>query len=193
FLSRPGHEVVALLQAEDADLGLASPMEPPEGLRARALLHDPYLVVVPAARSEGAEAYLRGEAALPFLRYSLKQLIGRRIEAQLRRLRAELPRRFEFESTRTILSLVAQGRAWTITTALNLAATPEVSAGLRALPLPDAAFSRRIALLQREDLHPRLLDEVEALLRPLLEAEVVAPMLAREPGLEGVFRLLEDQ
>jgi hypothetical protein len=49
---------------------------------------------------------------LPLIRWSAQSHIGAEIERQLRRMRVEIPRRFEFDSGSTILSMVAAGIGW---------------------------------------------------------------------------------
>ena len=96
FLSRPSHDILSLLQADDVDIGIASAPEFSEvRLDERPLLRDPYVLIVPRAQDQPPAAYLNAETDLAFLRYSKKQLIGRRVEVQLRRLRKDIPHRME--------------------------------------------------------------------------------------------------
>ena len=127
------------------------------------------------------------------MRYSRKQLIGRRIEAQLRRLDLRLPWRMEFESTHAILSMVAAGRAWTITTALNYARAQRYHAGVRLTPFPGKAFSRQISLFRRDDLPAAIHDMVARILRGAIARLVIEPTIARHPWLRETFRLLPGQ
>lgn len=193
FLSRPSHDIITLLQSDDVDIGIASAAEfsAPRLVEAP-LLRDPYVLIAPRARSDPPEAYLKGETGLAFLRYSKKQLMGRRIETQLRRLRKDAPARLEFESTPPILSLIAEGGAWTITTALNFACAYRHHDHIRAMPFPDAGFARRLSLFRREDLPDSLMGLVEEALRPLIAARIIGPALAKEPWLDGGFRLLDE-
>ena len=192
FLSRPSHDVISLLQSEDADIGIASRAdgETPD-LVERRLLRDPYLVVLPCGQTASVRDCLSGQMDLPFLRYSKRHIMGRCVEAQLRRLNIVIPSRFEFESTVAILSLVARGHAWTITTALNLATMQSGLGRLRAHPLPEAGFAREISLYQRGDMHVRFLDAMEAALRPEVQTMIVDPMIDRDPALRPMFHLLE--
>lgn len=191
FLSRPSHETIALLQAEDVDMGIATTGEfGQSGLIELPLLRDPYVLVVPRIRSETAEAYLNGQTGLTFLRYSKKQLIGRRIEAQLRRLRMDIPQQLEFESTQPILSLIAEGHAWTITTALNFACGFRHHDRIQAMALPGGGFARRLSLFSRADLPGGLIAQVDARLRTLIESRILAPALVAAAWLDGDFRIL---
>ena len=49
-------------------------------------------------KTVASEDFLAGTSGLPLLRYSRDQIIGTQIEAHLKRIKASLPNRFEFES-----------------------------------------------------------------------------------------------
>ena len=191
FLSRPSHETIALLQAEDVDIGIASTTEVTETrLVDSPLLRDPYLLIVPHDRVDPPEAYLGAETGLALLRYSKQQLIGQRVDVQLRRLRKDIPRRLEFESTQPILSLIAEGHAWTITTALNFACAYRQHDRIKAMPMPDGSFARYLSLFRRDDLPESLVVLVDGRLRSLIQSRIIEPAVNLAPWLEGEFQLL---
>ncbi|MGI3186986.1 LysR family transcriptional regulator [Nioella aestuarii] len=191
FLSRPSHDILTLLQSDEIDLGIASAAEfRVMRLTEAPLLRDPYVLVVPRDQKQSAGDYVGGRVDLPFLRYSKKQLMGRRIEVQLKRLRLDLPSRLEFESTPAIMSLIAEGKAWTITTALNVASADRYHDQIAIIPLPGAGFVRRLSIFRAEDLPVSLFETLDKSLRPLLQDRIIAPMVAAHPWLADDFRLL---
>ena len=191
FLSRPSHEIISLLQSEEVDLGIASATEFRDTqLMEAPLMRDPYVLVVPSDGEFTAEACLNGQSGLPFLRYSKRLMLGQRVEVQLRRLRRDLPNQLEFESTQAILSLIAEGRAWTITTALNIATAHRDRERIRVMPLSDGVFSRRLSLFWRQDLPDAVVTLVNDTLRTLVQAQIVDGTLDRIPWLAEDFRLL---
>lgn len=191
FQSAPSHEILGQLQSDETDIGIASFDEVLAGpLMQRPLLRDPFVIAAPRDCTHSAQDYLSNNTDLPFLRYSKRQIIGRRIEAQLRRLRLDIPRRIELESTAAALSLVAKGQAWTITTALNCASLLQFMGELRVMPMPDGAFARQLSVFGREDLPAGLLDLVETHLRALIDDHVIKPMITVEPKLKDQLRLL---
>lgn len=191
FLSRPSHDILTLLQSDEIHLGIASGAEfRVLQLTEAPLLRDPYVLVAPKVRTAPAGAYLGGEVDLPFLRYSRKLLMGRRIEAQLRRQRLDLPSRLEFESTPAILSLIARGAAWTITTALNVASADRNHDRISVLPLTGPGFARQLSVFRTEDLPHSLFRALDQSLRPLLHDRIIDPMVAAHPWLDGDFSLL---
>ncbi|WP_420859891.1 LysR family transcriptional regulator [Marivivens marinus] len=194
MLSRPSHEVVELLETEQVDVGIAAAMDRESpGLIEEPILRDPFILVTPRSLPGPAPdlTALQGQAdALPLLRYSRKQQIGRRIEAQLRRLGARFPQRMEFESTHAILAMVAAGRGWTITTALTFARAQRYHGDLCAAPFPGRAFSRTIALICREDLPAPIRTLIETGLRGAVQRQVIDQTVARYPWLAGRFEML---
>ncbi len=194
MLSRPSHEVIDLLESEQVEIGIAASMDHARiGLIEEALLRDPFILVtpkrVPALPSDLSELQ-NMQDALPLLRYSRTQQIGRRIEAQLRRLGARLPQRMEFESTHAILAMVAAGRGWTITTALTFARAQRYHDELRAVPFPGRPFARTISLTCAEGLPASIRGLIEQSLRSAVQRLVLAPTLARYPWLAESFALL---
>ncbi len=192
FLSRPSHDILTLLQSDDIDIGIASTAEyRVTRLGEVPLLRDPYVLVVPPERGDEPADYLHGRTELPFLRYSKRQLMGRRIEAQLRRLRLDIPSPLEFESTAAILRMVADGYGWTITTALNLQFIGGAAMRLNIMRFPDAGFVRQLSAFQAETLPAPVFEVFDGIVRQLMQDMVIDPAVARCPWLEGEFRLLD--
>ena len=193
ILSRPSHEIMDLLQSEQVDIGIATSTEQDvTGLTEQPMLRDPYLLVTPL----DVEPVFDINQLMPlsddlyFLRYSKRLMIGRRIEAQLRRIGIRVPGRMEFESTQAILSLVAAGRGWTITTALNYARSREYHSRVRLMPFPAKPFARQISVFKRDDLPAGLQDLFAKVVRQSFQPLVFDPILAQHPWLSGQLRLL---
>lgn len=194
ILSRPSHEIFELLQSEQVDVGVATSADHAfDDLHEEAILTDPYLLVTPlnheAAHGDQL-ATLAKQREFPLLRYRKDQLIGRRVEAQLRRLSLFVPAQIELESTRAILSMVAHGHGWTITTALNFTQAQRYHDQLRLEPFPGKSFSRQISLFKRDDLPARVYDFIAASLRRSVQKSVVEPLVERHPWLQGRVEVL---
>lgn len=195
FLSRPTHDILDLLLSDQIDIGVATAVDiETTGFTEAPILRDPFVLVMPAAVTteipEPVDLMAKAND-LPFLRYSNRQLLGRRIEAQLRRMNLHLPRQLEFETTHIILSLVAAGRGWTVTTALSFARAQRYHAKMRVQPFPGAAFAREISLFAREDVPSVVTETGLRVIRQGVARMVIAPMLARYPWLADGFRLLD--
>ena len=194
MLSRPTHEVTELLHSKQIDVGVASSTDHDAfDVIETPFLRDPFLLVAPIEIDDPALdlAKLRDAGdRLPLLRYSRKQHVGRQIEAQLRRLGARFPERMEFESTHAILSMVAAGKGWAITTALSFARAPRYHSEVRAMPFPKRPFARHISLICQEDLPPSIRGLIEDGVRTATKRLVIDPTVARYPWLEEGFVLL---
>lgn len=190
-MTRPTHDVIDLLESEQVDLGIASGMASQRfGLIEDAILHDPYILVLPAGVTDEhgtVDALHSLQDRLPLIRHSRKQQIGQQIEAHLRRIKARFPERMEFESTHAILSMVAAQRGWTITTALAFAQAQRDHAALQPVPFPGRAFSRKISLFCREDLPSSIRLLVDRSLRDTLQRHVLTPVHQKHPWLAESF------
>ncbi len=101
--TRPSHEILSRILSQDVDIGIATqPQFSQPGLIEIPLLRDPFVLAIPAGHSQTPEDLLKGTSALPLLRYSSEQIMGAQVETQLRRLRLNIPNRFEFDSKRSL-------------------------------------------------------------------------------------------
>lgn len=189
-LTRPSHETLQMLRDQDVDIGIAARPQFDQGdLIEYPVLRDPFVLAVPATATADAALYLEGQSPLPLLRYSRDQIIGRQVDAQLRRLRRDLPNRFEFESNQTIMSMVAEGAGWAITTPTNYIRATRFQRQVSLLPFPDKGFARYLSVFTT-DLHPSTAAEVVAsTLRQLVQTRAIDPAVARIPWLSEVFTL----
>lgn len=190
-LTRPSHEVISLIQKREIDVGVGT--EPSFGLASVAhypLLRDPFVLVVPRQSSHDAEAYLEDGTGLPFLRYSHRLIMGTRIETQLKRMRLDLPQRFEFESNQSLLGLVADGAGWTITTPTNYLRARRFHGQIALLPFPGKDFGRDLTLYMAKGYSSDVLSLIDTSLRRLIETKAIEPLIKSHPWLREKFRLL---
>ncbi len=187
--SRPSHEILQLLTDRRIEAGVATvPSEGLAGLEQRVLLRDPYVVVVPSG--EPCPDFSEPRPDLPFLRYSSKQHIGRQIEAQLNRLRIQLPHRMSAESNQALMTMVAAGQGWTISTATCFTRAKSLWHGLSLHPFPRAQFAREIALITVPGSATILAEMLESMLRTLIHSRTLEPAVAQVPFLEDHFVML---
>ena len=191
-LTRPSHDILALLDSRAVDLGLATrPDAEPESIREWPLLRDPYVVALPLAASEDPADLLKGKSDLPFLRYSDDQLMGRQISAHLRRQRLELPQRFCFESTQSMMGMIADGKGWAITTPTNYQRAHRFCHQVQIVPLPGPGFARYISLFARADFDTATAQRVWQVMRRLIRDYVISPAVRQTPWLDGALHMPE--
>ncbi|HBM62175.1 MAG TPA: LysR family transcriptional regulator [Citreicella sp.] len=194
LVTAPSHEIVEAMRARSLHIGIsASPGGVMEGVIEYPLARDPFILVAPRDRMSelgGPEALMR---ALPFLRYDRDQMIGRQIEAHLARLKLDFPERFEIGAHLSLMTLVARGMGWAITTPLGYMRAARMHDRLEAHPLPFTPFARTIALFAAADWADRVPRDVARTMRMLVADQVMGPALRQLPWLDGKLRLIEPE
>ena len=191
--SRSSNDVLQLLRNGELDLGVvSSPSEDVIDLQEYPVLRDPFVLAVPVGNNLKAEEYLADTSGLPFLRYIRSQIISNQIEAQLRRLKVSLPRRFEIESNQSMMAMVAEGGGWAITTPLCYMRASRFHTRVELLPLPTkGAFSRYISLFTTPECADSVSNVFLQSLRLLLAERTIEPLVDTSPWLGGEFELLQ--
>ena len=112
---------------------------------------EPYLLVVPRGlEAEFAELDLREILARHRLvRHSERSYVGAQVERHLSRLGIRPPRAFEFDTSDSLVAMVATGMGVAITTPLCLLQGLAHAAQVSALPLPGPGFFRELLLVTR--------------------------------------------
>lgn len=189
--TRPSHEILRLLKERRLDVGVAA--RPPAdlaGLIEMPLLRDPFVLALPVGCRERPEDLLEGRGRLPLLRYAREQVMGRLIEAHLRRTRRTLPNRFELESNQSILGMVADGSGWAITTPASFSRAKRFQGLITLHPMPGKGFSRFVSLFAIEPYPQATVDLIAGSLRRLVTRYFVEPMAQSHPWLAPDFRVL---
>jgi len=187
LVTAPSHEISAALQSRRLDLAAAASAGAAlEGVVEYPMVRDPFILVTP--RGEDAGAVER----LPFLRYDREQLIGRQIEAHLAREGLDFPERFELGAHLALMTLVARGVGWAVTTPLGYMRAARHHDHISAHPLPWTPFSRTISLFALADWADSVPRDLAATIRALVQGQVIEPALRQLPWLEGELTLLDD-
>ncbi|MFC6792204.1 LysR family transcriptional regulator [Methylobacterium komagatae] len=125
---------------------------------------EPYVLIVPRAiaatlENQGLEEIL---AKHRLVRHSERSFVGSQVERHLSRLGIRPPRAFEFDTSDSLIAMVATGMGVGITTPLCLLQGIAHAAQVGVLPLPGPSFSRDLLLVTRRDdlssLAPRIVD-----------------------------------
>ena len=145
------------------------------------VLAEPFVAVMPRGR---------GRDGLPLIQYTARHLMGRQIAAHLARLNIRLAHRYELDSYRAILAMVAAGEGWTILTPLALHHAASLRAAVDVAALPFAPLDRTLSLSARAGVLRDMPGQIALQLRGLMQAQVVAPALAEWPWLKDSLRVL---
>lgn len=166
-----------MVVAADLDLGA-------DWAEVHSLMREPFLLAAPKGRFDAAPTR-RDLLDMPMIRYSVRQIMGRQIEAHLAREHFEPPHRFELDSYHAIMALVADGAGWAMTTPLGYMRARRFHGAVDLLPSPFAPLSRDLVLMARKDTLDDLPGRVAALVAGFLQAEIVDACLADMPWLKG--------
>ncbi|MCA0045169.1 LysR family transcriptional regulator [Celeribacter litoreus] len=147
------------------------------------LLQDPFVAVVPKGSEEASKT-------LPLIQYTRRHAMGRLLLEHLTTHGIALTHRFELDSYRAIIAMVAGGAGWTILSSLGVLNAGRYADEVDVLPLPVAPLSRRLSLTVRRDGMSEMAREVAEQLTPLLQEQVVDIMVDRHPWLGGYLKVL---
>lgn len=171
-------------------------------LTQRPLFAEPWVLVLPR------KALPRGQAprtlaelktlpallgdAVPLVRYTARSVIGQQVDRFLRHVGLEAPRRFEFDATDALLSLVAAGLGWAISTPLCLWQSRAWLDQVQVLPLPATRLGRRdFFLLSHARERDGLDDEIARVTRQVLAHDLLPALKKRMPALPDDLLVLE--
>lgn len=121
---------------------------------------------------------------LPIVRYTQRSNIGMLIDQLLSHAGVEAPRRFEFDATDSLLSLVASGVGWAVTSPLCLLQSEHHAKRVRISRLPGSVYQgRRFYLVYRNETSGSSTKELVALTREILEIQLQSKLKAINPTL----------
>ena len=150
-------------------------------LERKPVLHEPFMLAIPrdfAATRKGITLPALCDA-LPLIRYTSRSNIGTVQERYLRRRRIEPPHRLEFDSSSSIVEMVAAGLGWAMTTPLCLVQSGVNLESVALRPLDGAPLMRSLYVIARQNELPgtcdRIRDIVSALVRDLLAQRLRGP------------------
>lgn len=154
----------------------------------RLLFSESWVAVYPKGHTVPPLASLKAltdaAGALPLIRYSQRSVIGQQIERFLRHVGVQSPRRYEFDATDPLLSLVASGLGWAVTTPLCLWQSRQYLGEVHVLPLPPARLGQRhFFLLSREGEWAGLDDEVVRVTREVIRHSTAPAIRQALPAL----------
>ncbi|KAI3602684.1 Transcriptional regulator, LysR family (plasmid) [Cupriavidus necator H850] len=121
---------------------------------------------------------------LPLIRYTQRSVIGQQVERFLRHIGVDAPRRFEFDATDPLLSLVAAGLGWAVTSPLCLWQSRAWVEEIDLVPLPPSRLGQRdFFLIYRGAEWSDIADDIARITCAVLERELVPAMRAMLPAL----------
>lgn len=181
-----------LMQGRELDLSVTSCMSHLPGISRSALFSERFCVVLPATNQiKKFGSLLDLSRRLPFLRYSSRSMIGQQIDEYLLRNGDSLERFCEFDTTDPLLSLIASGAGFGLSTPLCIWQSRQFLSNLRVLPLSTffregrayPYVSRTLYLGYRTGELGALPTEVRALIQIAIRKQI-APEITKALALE---------
>lgn len=172
------------------------------GIRRQKLFSEPYFVVLPKSfEADGLTSLTDLSHHLQLIRYSARSVIGQHVDSYLASNSDHIERTCEFDATDPMLSLVAAGLGFAITTPMCIWQSRHYAPDIRVVPLsafsrhgrPYHALSRSFFLAFRENELGNLPTDLYDLLRRAYDKQVskdIAKALSLKP--EDVFLVEED-
>ena len=186
------------LEARQLDMAVTtSGLTQAPGIRRQKLFSEPYFVVLPKSFEVDRFTTLADLSRhLQLIRYSARSVIGQHVDAYLAANSENVERTCEFDATDPMLSLVAAGLGFAISTPLCVWQSRQYIPDLRVVPLsafsrhgrPYTGLSRSFFLAFRENELGHLPSDLYDLLRRAYERQVsrdIAKALSLSP--EDVF------
>jgi DNA-binding transcriptional LysR family regulator len=193
LLTGQSHRHAAALLAHKVDILMSDdPVANHPELYRRALIREPFVLVLPREFSEPKSSLRVLAASADFIRYNNGTVIGRTIEHQLQHWGINPPLRLQLDNSSAIVSAVRAGLGWSITTPLCMLESGLTSGNVQILPVPGGEFFRELTLIAHQNelgqLPRQLADDTIAVLKsryiPLIEQH--APWLLSSIGLGDV-------
>jgi DNA-binding transcriptional LysR family regulator len=154
----------------------------------RLLFSESWVAVFPKGHAVQALTSARELSALPgglpLIRYSQRSVTGQQIERFLRHIGVQAPRAYEFDATDPLLSLVASGLGWALSTPLCLWQSRQYLDDVVVIPIPATRLGQRhFFLLSREDEWAGLDEHIARVTRDVIRQDTTAAIRQCMPGL----------
>jgi DNA-binding transcriptional LysR family regulator len=136
---------------------------------------EPYVLVVPREFTEELQQFdLRDILEKHRLvRHSERSYVGAQVERHLGRLGIRPPRAFEFDTSDSLVGMVATGMGVAITTPLCLLQGIAHAAKVGVMPLPGPSFSRQLLVLTRKGDLPELAPRIAEIARSTITTQAL--------------------
>ncbi|SEK08493.1 DNA-binding transcriptional regulator, LysR family [Variovorax sp. OK605] len=132
----------ASIESRQLDLAVTTSLHGSAGIARTPLFSEKFYAVLPPGFDAGPLGSLAElERQLKFIRYSARSVIGQQVDDYLQRSGDMLERTYEFDTTDPLLSLVANGMGFALTTPLCIWQSRQFLPDIRVLPM--SAFVRR--------------------------------------------------
>ena len=147
------------------------------------ILREKFVLVTARGAYSANLDWSRQLSQLPLIQYSEAMPMGRMVSTHLKRIGFYAPRRFSFETSRSVIATVAKAGGWTLTTPLGILDANRFKDQIDVYPLPFAGLSRQVYLINRTDELGSLPETLAKQFRALLQQEAVREFARLAPRM----------
>src|SRR5690554_6804636 len=156
------------------------------------LFREKFLLVTAKGKYDRRKDWNSQLSQLPHVQYSEAMPMGRLVAAHLKRIGFHVPRRFSFETSRSVIATVAKTGGWTLTTPVSILDASRFREEIDISPLPFAGLSRQIHMISRMEELGSLPEVLAKQCRTLLENEVRPAFLKLAPHLPDALEVVNE-
>nr|WP_084025773.1 LysR family transcriptional regulator [Mesorhizobium sp. LNHC252B00] len=185
-LSGLTHAHADALMRHEIDAAITSdPLEELDELMRFTLYREPFVLAAPVTWGDTLRNHPLRDILFEhrLIRYSARSHMGMQVERHLRRLRIEHPQVLSFDTSDSLLAMVAGGVGVAITTPLCLVQGAIHMPALSVLPLPSPGFSRELTLVTRRGEFDTLGPRVAQAARDMLTKHTLPAIVGHIPWL----------
>jgi DNA-binding transcriptional LysR family regulator len=187
-------QIITRLQTRESDIGISALLPADSNtFRSLPILREALILVTAKGAIGPADDPREALTRLPFVQYSENMPLGQKVAQHLKRVKLNVPRRFAFEATRSVLAMVVQAGGWTLTTPLNLLDAERFIPMVDILPLPFAGETRHVHLVARTEELGHLPEALARDCRRILRDVLVPRFVTIAPEFELAIEVAGDE
>jgi len=129
---------------------------------------------------------------LPLIQFSEAMPMGQMVATHLKRIKLDIPKRFSFETSRSVISTVARTGGWTMATPLSILDSSRFSKDIELFQLPFPSLLRNVFLISRCNELGTIPEALANTFRQLLRDELLVEFEKINPTMEGMLEVTSD-